>query len=89
MENLNKIDNIDNIDNLSQKAQAYKSKAAALLVQKQDLEKQVIILEEQYKQYHDTIQKAFQTTNPEELKKIAAGYLEDIKVLEEQLNVFN
>ncbi len=73
---------------LSQKAQEYKGKAAALLSQKQDLEKQVIILEEQYKQYHETIEKAFHTTDVEELKKIAAGYLDDIVVLEEQLNVF-
>ncbi len=72
---------------LSTKAQEYKQKLQGLQNQKQDLEKQVIILEEQYKQYQDTIQKAFNTTDPEELKKIADGYLQDIKVLEEQLNV--
>ncbi len=75
--------------NLAQKAQEYKRKAAALLTQKQDLEKQVIILEEQYKQYRESIEKAFNTTDTEELKKIAVGYLTDIETLEEQLHAFS
>ncbi len=74
-------------ENMTQKAQEYKSKLSGLQSQKQDLEKQVIILEEQYKQYQDTIEKAFNTTDIEELKRIADGYLKDIEVLEEQLNV--
>ncbi len=72
---------------LSQKAQEYKQKLGALETQKQDLEKQVIILNEQYKQYQETIKKAFNTTVPEELRDIANSYLKDIQVLEEQLNV--
>ncbi len=72
---------------LSQKAQEYKHKLGALETQKQDLEKQVIILNEQYKQYQETIEKAFNTTDPEELRGIANNYLKDIQVLEEQLNV--
>ncbi len=74
-------------ENMTQKAQEYKNKLSGLQNQKQDLEKQVIILEEQYKQYQDTIEKAFNTTDVEELKRIADGYLQDIEVLEEQLNV--
>ncbi len=74
-------------ENMTQKAQEYKNKLSGLQNQKQDLEKQVIILEEQYKQYQDTIEKAFNTTDIEELKRIADGYLKDIEVLEEQLNV--
>ncbi len=74
-------------ENLTQKAEEYKSKLQGLQNQKQDLEKQVIILEEQFKQYKDTIEKAFNTTDPEKLKEIAGGYLRDIEVLEEQLNV--
>ncbi len=75
------------MENLSTKAQEYKHKLTSLQAQKQDLEKQVIILEEQHNQYQDTIEKAFNTTDPEELRKIAESYLSDIKVLEEQLNV--
>ena len=75
------------MQDLNQKAQEYKSKLQELQNQKQDLEKQVIILEEQYRTYQDTIEKSFGTTDPEELKKIADGYLKDIKILEEQLNV--
>ncbi len=43
------------MENLSTKAQEYKQKLTSLQAQKQDLEKQVIILEEQHKQYKDTI----------------------------------
>jgi uncharacterized coiled-coil DUF342 family protein len=71
---------------LTQKAQEYKAKAAELERQKQEINKQLIILEEQYKQYQDSIEKAFQTTDPEELKKIAEGYLTDIQDLEAKLN---
>ncbi len=75
------------MENLSEKAQEYKNKLGSLEAQKQDLEKQLIILGEQHKQYKETIQQAFNTTNPEELKKIADSYLKDIQVLEEQLHV--
>jgi predicted nucleic acid-binding Zn-ribbon protein len=71
---------------LSQKAQEYKSRVEQLQSQKQDLEKQLIILEEQYKQYQETIEKAFQTTDPEKLREIASSYLKDIEVLESQLD---
>jgi len=75
------------MENLSTKAQEYKVKLSTLQAQKQDLERQVIILEEQHKSYQETIGKAFNTTVPEELRKIADSYLDDIKVLEEQLHV--
>jgi uncharacterized coiled-coil DUF342 family protein len=74
------------MQDLSQKANEYKAKVQQLQTQKQELEKQIIILEEQYNQYRETIEKAFQTTDPEKLKEIAEGYLKDIETLEEQLN---
>ncbi len=77
------------MEDLTSKAQEYKSKLGALETQKNDLEKQVIILDEQYKQYKDTIEKAFKTTDPEELRKIAESYLSDIQILEEQLGTGN
>jgi phage shock protein A len=70
---------------LTQKAEEYKKKLESLLTQKQEIERQIIILEEQFNQYKDKISQAFGTDNPQELKKIAEGYLEDIETLESQL----
>ena len=75
------------MENLNQKAQEYKIKLDQLQAKKQDLEKQLIIAEEQYTQYKKTVEEAFQTTDIDQLKKIADNYLNDIQKLEDQLNV--
>jgi len=77
------------MENLSQKAQEYKSKLEQLQLQKQEIEKQLIIAEEQYNQYQKTIEEAFQTSDPEKLKEIAVQYLKDIEELERTLEQDN
>lgn len=79
------MQNNTNEHDLSQKAQEYKTKLEQLQAQKQEIERQIIILEEQYNSYREKIEQAFGTSNPEELKNIAAGFLEEIEVLEKQL----
>ena len=73
------------MDNLSIKAQEYKQKLSELQNQKQEIERQMIILEEQYKQYQEKIEQAFGTSDPEQLKNIAEGYLKEIEELEKTL----
>ncbi len=80
---------MSNTIDLTKKAQEYKTRVQQLQEQKQEIEKQMIILDEQFKQYQETIEKAFQTTDPDKLREIATGYLKDIEVLEEQLNATN
>jgi hypothetical protein len=70
---------------LSQKANEYKTKLHSLQEQKQEVERQLIILEEQYNQYKETIEQSFQTTDLNKLKEIADGYLKNIEELEKQL----
>ncbi len=74
------------MEDLQQKANEYKNKLAELEKQNQEYERQLILIEEQQKQYQKKIEQAFQTTDPDELKKIADAYQEDIKNLEIQLN---
>ncbi len=64
----------------------YKRRLADLGTKNQELERKMILLEEQKKQYQEKIMQAFQTTEPDALQKIADKYIEDIKLLEEQLN---
>ncbi len=71
---------------LKAKAEEYKQKLSELQTKKSEVERQLIILEEQYNQYKDKIEQAFNTSDPEELQKIAAQYLVDIQTLEGQLN---
>ena len=75
------------ITELSQKAQEYKQKLESLQTQKAEIERQMIIIEEQYKQYKDKIEQSFGTSDPQELQKIAEKYLSEIYELEGNLNV--
>ncbi len=70
---------------LKAKADEYKNKLSILEKDKQDVDRQLIILEEQHKQYQEKIQQAFGTIEPQELQKIAAQYMQDIETLESQL----
>jgi len=72
---------------LSKKAQEYKLKIDELKREKEELTRQLIIYEEQYKQHKEKIIQAFGTSDPEELKKIASNFLEEINALEKDLNV--
>jgi uncharacterized coiled-coil DUF342 family protein len=73
-------------EELKNKAQEYKAKLEQLISQKQEVERQLIITEEQYNQYKDKIEQAFGTSDPEQLSTIAEGYLQEIISLEEQLD---
>jgi phage shock protein A len=78
----------NNMDNeLKNKAQEYKAKLEQLTTKKQEIERQLIITEEQYNQYKEKIEQAFGTSDPEKLQDIAKDYLEAITVLEGQLDV--
>jgi hypothetical protein len=74
------------MDDLKSRADQYKIKLESLNNQKQDIDRQLIILEEQYKQYTEKIEQSFQTSDPEKLKEIASGYIADIEKLEEELH---
>jgi len=71
---------------LKAKAEEYKGRVQNLETQKQEVERQLIILEEQYKQYKEKIEQAFGTSDPKQLQEIAEGYLQEIETLEAQLN---
>ncbi len=75
------------LDHLKQKAEQYRIRLEQLQTQRQDIDRQLIILEEQHKQYLEKIENSFGTTDPEELHKIASGYLIDIDKLEAQLQL--
>lgn len=66
-------------------AEVYKSKLAELQNEKTQLERQLIILEEQLNPYKTQIESAFGTTDHQELLKIAAEYLKNIKELEDRI----
>jgi flagellar biosynthesis chaperone FliJ len=72
-------------EELKNKAEEYKIKLERLTTERQNVERQLIILEEQYKQYKEKINLAFGTTEPEKLHDIAVQYLNDIEQLEAQL----
>jgi len=74
------------MQNLKLKAEEYKTRVQSLETQKQEVERQLIILEEQYKQYRDKIEQAFGTSDYTKLQEIAGGYLKEIETLEAQLN---
>ena len=67
------------------KINEYKAKLATLESQTQTLDRQMILLEEQEKQYNEKIMQAFNTTDPEALQKIADGYQQDIENFEAKL----
>ena len=73
-------------EELKNKAQEYKSKLEQLTVQKQEIERRLIIMEEQYNQYKEKIEQAFGTADQTKLQTIAEGYLQEITTLEGQLN---
>jgi uncharacterized coiled-coil DUF342 family protein len=77
------------MEDLQQKAEQYKAELQKLNNQKQEIERQLIILEEQYSQYKEKIEQAFQTSDINELKKISEGYISDIEKLEEELNALS
>jgi len=70
---------------LKLKATHYKAKLDELSAQKQEVDRQLILMEEQYNQYKEKIEQAFSTSDPEELSKIAQQYLKDIEALEKDL----
>jgi uncharacterized coiled-coil DUF342 family protein len=73
------------MSDLHLKAQEYKQKLDVLVGERQEVERQLIILDEQYKQYKRQIEEAFNTSDPDELLKIAEGYIQNITNLEKQL----
>lgn len=73
------------LNELKLKADQYKAKLESLVAQRQEVDRQLIILDEQYKQYKEKITQAFGTSEPSELEKIANQYLVDIENLESQL----
>lgn len=74
-----------NTEVLAAEAEEYKVKLQELQKEKADLERQLIILEEQLNPYKTQIETAFGTTDQSKLMEIAAGYLKDIKELETKL----
>jgi len=75
------------LNDLKIKAEEYKKKLEDLNVKKQEIERQLIILEEQYGQYKEKIEQAFGTSDPKKLQEISENYLNEIKILEGQINV--
>ena len=73
-------------EELKNKAQEYKTKLDQLTIKKQEIERQLIIMEEQYNQYKEKIEQAFGTADPQKLQEIADGYLAEIETLEGQIN---
>ena len=65
-----------------QKIQEYQEKLNKYQTEYQNIERQMIILEEQLKQQESKLQEAFQTTDPNELTKIMTAYDQEIKDLE-------
>lgn len=70
---------------ITSEAEVYKIKLQDLLKEKADLERQLIILEEQLNPYKAQIETAFGTTDHKKLLEIANDYLLAIKELEEKL----
>jgi len=68
------------------RVEEYKGKLSKLQMEKTELERKLIILEEQYNQYKEKVEQSFHTTDPDELRKIADAYLMDIQQLEGLLN---
>lgn len=74
-----------NSSDMKIKADEYKMRLDVLVGERQEVERQLIILEEQYKQYKNKIEESFQTSDLEELKKIASQYMQNIEELELKL----
>ncbi len=68
------------------KAEEYKLKLEGLTKEKADIEKQLIILEEQLNPYKKQIETAFGTLDKNELLKIAQEYQKSIEELEPKVN---
>ena len=73
-------------DELQLKAAEYKTKLEQIKGERQEAERQLILLEEQYKQYKAKIEESFGTSEPEKLMEITEQYLITIKELEVKLN---
>jgi len=69
---------------LRQKAQHYKDELNKLLEEKKQIEKQLIILEEQINPYRDQIQELFGTLDVDELNKILIGLESELKTLDHE-----
>jgi uncharacterized protein YsxB (DUF464 family) len=64
----------------------YTTRLKTLNGQIADYDRQLILLEEKKKQMEEKLMAAFNTTDINELQKIAESYTEDIKLKEAQLN---
>ena len=73
------------LDELKIKAQEYKIKLEKLKQDRLDADRQLILLEEQYKQYKEKIEESFGSSDPQKLKEIAEQYLINIETLEGQI----
>jgi len=73
------------LEELKLKANEYKTKLDKLTTDRQEIDRQLIILDEQHKQYKEKIEQAFGTSDPKKLQEIAEQYLEDIQKLEGQI----
>ena len=67
------------------KAEEYKIKLEELTKEKADIEKQLIILEEQLNPYKKQIESAFGTLDKDKLLEIAADYRKSIEELESKV----
>jgi len=69
---------------LRQKAQYYKDELNKLLEEKKEIERQLIILEEQINPYRDQIQELFGTLDTNELNKILMDLESELKTLDQE-----
>jgi len=74
-------------EELQLKATEYKIKLEKIKIERQEAERQLILLEDQYKQYKIKIEESFGTSESDKLIEIADQYLATIKELEVKLNV--
>ena len=74
------------VETLKAKTEQYKAKLAQLEQNKEEISRQLIIADEQYKQYKEKIEQAFGTSDTQKLQEIAEEYLKEIEILEGQIN---
>ena len=77
------------MEDIKIKVDEYKRKKDQLSLQRQETERQLIILGEQYKSYEEKIVQAFGTSDPDKLIEIAQGYEQDISILEKELENYD
>jgi len=69
---------------LRQKAQYYKDELNKLLEEKKEIERQLIILEEQINPYRDQIQELFGTLDTNELNKVLTELESELKKIDHE-----